>query len=452
MRVVIVGAGKVGFNIADHLSSEQQDVIVIEKSQKQLKSVLDELDVQTIRGSGSSPATLHEAQISNADMIIAVTDSDEANITACMIAESQSYGITKIARIRDPELAEIITGPKPLGVKLDLVINPEAVATEKILRHISVPLATEVVSFADGKIYLLGVRIDQESSVIGKLLSDVRKENPDFLVAALSRDGKAIVPRGSDELRENDMVYVVARPESTHRALSFFDKDCNPAQKVMIYGGTIVGYLLAKHLESRGVACKVIEPDPQVSERLAEQLDKTIVLQGEGTDEELLREENIESHDCFVAVSNNEESNLFSSILAKSLGVPSTISLSDNPAYSPITPRIGIDTSVSPRMLAVSSILHYVRRGKVLAVTSFNDSDAEALEFVAMESSEIVSKNLKSLNFPKDAIIGAVVRDEQTIIPSGETVIQPMDRVVIFALKEAIPKVENALLVKLRYS
>lgn len=454
MRIVIIGAGEVGFNIAQRLAQEQQDVVVVERNPKRIRFVEEELDVQVVKGTGSSPRTLLAAQVMQADMVIAVTDSDEANLTACLLAESYSRKIIKIARIRDPDLATIAEMPEGFRIQLDLTINPEAVAAEKILRHLAVPAATEVVGFANDRVQLIGIRIAKESPVVGKKLMDFRKERQDvpFLVAALVRRGSTTIPTGEDVIQDGDTVFVLTEPSSLRVVLGAFGHEVEPAERVMIFGGTTVGLLVAQGLEKRGVSCKLIEPDSERCEELAEVLQRTVVLQGDATDEELLREENVDGIDCFVAVSKDEEANLLTALLAKSMGAESVIALTDNSAYFPMITRIGVDIAISPRLLAVSSILHYVRRGRVLSVAAFHDSSAEALEFVAMETAEVVGKPLRTINFPKGAIIGALVRAGEIIIPTGETVILPHDRVIVFALRDAIHKVENALMVKLEYS
>lgn len=454
MRIVIIGAGEVGFNIADRLAQEQQDVIVIEKNPKRIRLIEEELDVQIIKGTGSSPRSLAQAQVTKADMVIAVTDSDEVNLTACLLAESYSRKLIKIARVRDPELASIAEMPEGFRIQLDLTINPEAVAAEKILRHIALPCATEVLGFAGDQVQLIGLRVTESSPVAGIRLMDLRARQTEtpLLIAALARRGKTIIPRGDDAMEPGDTVYAVTDPSSLRGVLAAFGANPAPAERVMVFGGTTIGHLVAQGLEKRGVSCKLIEPDAERCAELAEQLQRTVVLHGEGTDEELLREENVDGVDCFVAVSRDEETNLLAALLAKSMGAKSVIASTDNSAYFSMTSRIGVDIVISPRLLAVSSILHYVRRGKVLSVAAFHDIQAEALEFVAMDHTEVVHKPLRTIRFPKGAIIGAVVRAGETIIPSGETVILPHDRVIVFALREAIPKVENALMVKLQYS
>lgn len=410
-----------------------------------LDVVHESLDCLALHGSGSSPAMLQKAGIDKAEMIIAVTDSDEVNTVACLLAAQMAPGIKRIARIRGEEYTAAI------GV--DFAINPEREAADRILGLCKVNEARDIVEFADGRVRLIGVKIREGSPVAGLPLMDLREQNPDqnILFAAISRGEKVIVPRGRTQVRVGDVLYVVAPTEQVSEALSITGVIGDPSRRVMIYGGTHIGRYIATDLQAAGVKVKLIEEDPRLAAELAVDLDRSVVLRGSGADRELLMSENVGDMDTFIAVSRDENTNILVSLLAKHLGARRVIALTDNLAFIPIVTLIGVDVAVSPRLSAVSSILQFVRKGNVQHVTSIHAEDAEALDVIALETSDIVGKPLKKVHFPRGAIVGAVEHAGQTFIPDGDTVVHPGDRVFIFSLREATPKVENILTVKLEY-
>lgn len=440
-----MGAGQVGLNIARRLSHEAKDVVLVDSREDALTAVRENLDCMGLHGSGSTPSVLRKAHIDKAEMVIAVTDSDEVNTVACLLASQMAPGIKKIARIRGDEYGAAI------GV--DFAINPEREAADRILALSRVNAAADIVEFAGGKVKLVGVKVREGSPVAGKPLFQLRKEIPDanILFAAISRGEKVIVPRGRSQIKEGDVLYVVTPAEKVAEALSIIGVIGEPDRRVMIYGGTNVGRYIAQGLQSEGVKVKVIEESSSVAAELAVELDKAVVLRGSAADRDLLVSENVGDMDTFVAVSTDENTNILVSLLAKHLGAKRVIALTDNLAYIPIVTLIGVDVAVSSRLSAVSSILQFVRKGNIQHVTSIHAEDAEALEVIALATSEIVGKPLKKVNFPKGAIVMAVEHQGKTFIPNGDTVIQPGDQVFIFSLREATPKVENMLTVKLEY-
>ncbi|UCD84447.1 MAG: Trk system potassium transporter TrkA [Deltaproteobacteria bacterium] len=453
MKVIIIGAGEIGFNIARKLSSENKDVILIDSSEEKIRRAQECLDVQCILGRGSRPGILKEAGIDTAEIVIAVTNSDEVNMIACLIAGSQSKVPVKIARIRDPDYTgnNTILGKEHLGI--DLVINPEREAADKILRLLEVPGATEIVEFAEGKVKLVEFLVEPGSYVAGKRLKELDETHPNqrVLIASISRGNKLIIPKGEDAIQVGDLVSVVTVKNAVSEVQEVLGKKNGRTKTVMISGVGFVGLYLAQKLEERGLSVKVIENDAVKCSELAEKLNRTIVLQGDSSDQSLLLEENINEVDAFLAVSQDEEANILSSLLAKRLGAKRVYALVNKSSYMPVVTTIGVDVMVSPRLAAVGRILQFVRRGRVLSVAQLDGEEAEAIEFVALETSDIVNKPLKNLRFPKGAIVGAVVRGEEIIIPRGNDSILPDDRVIIFALGKAIPKVEKALTVKLEY-
>jgi trk system potassium uptake protein TrkA len=453
MNFIIVGAGEVGYNLASRLSQEKMDVVVIEKDEEKVKRVIDSLDVQTIHGSGSSVETLKQAGIEDADMVIAVTNSDEVNMISCLVASAQSKVPLKIARIRNPEYAKDsnILGEQHLNI--DLTISPELEMVRSISRLVEVPDATEVVEFAEGKVRITGIKVDPKSYVVGKKLGDLSSENErhDIIIAAIFRNDQVIIPRGEDIIQENDLVYAVTEAQRIAAVTNYFKEKGQRARRVMILGGSDIAVDLALYFEKKSLKTKIIEHDEQRCNEIAEKLGKTIVLKGTGTDRELLEEENIKDTDIFIAISENEQTNILVSLLAKRLGAKKVVTLINNLSYSSLVSDIGVDVVVSPHLAAISRILQFIRKGKVLSVASFHKENAEAIEIVALDTSDLVHKPLRDIKFPKGAIIGAVMRDQEVIIPTGETVILPQDRVIIFTLTSAIPSVEKTLMVKMEF-
>ena len=453
MNLIIIGAGEVGYHLASRLTQEQMNIVVIEKDEEKAQRVIDTLDVQTIHGSGSSLETLQQAGIENADMLVAVTDSDEVNMISCLVASDQSKVPTKIARIRNPEYAQSsgIMGESCLSI--DLAINPERELVNALSRLVDVPDATDVVEFAEGRVRITGLKVAPHSHVTGKRLRDLTKENEkhDIIIAALFRGDKVIIPRGDDIIKENDIVYAITESKKITTVTNYFTEKAQKIQRIMILGGSEIGVELAQSLEKKDIKTKLIEHDEQKCEEIADKLEKTIVLRGDGTDQELLLEENIKDTDVFIAVSENEQTNILVSLLAKRLGAKKVIALINNLSYTSLVSNIGVDNVISPHLSAISRILQFIRRGKVLSVASFHKENAEAIEVVALETSDLVNKPLRDIKFPKGAIIGAVVKDDDIIIPTGDTIILPGDRVIIFSLTSAIPSVEKTLMVKMEY-
>jgi trk system potassium uptake protein TrkA len=453
MNFIIIGAGEVGYHLASRLSQEKMDVVIIEKDEEKVKRVIDTLDVQTIHGSGSSIETLKQAGIEEADMIIAVTNSDEVNMISCLVASAQSKVPIKIARIRNQEYSQNsdILGEKHLNI--DLTINPEMEMVKTISRLVEIPDATDIVEFAEGRVRITGIKVDPQSYVIGKKLKDLSKENlqHDIIVAAIFRNDKVIVPRGDDIIQENDLVYAVTDAKKIIPITSYFKEKEQKAQRVMILGGGNIAVEIAQIFEKKGIKTKIIEPNEQRCSDIAEKLDKTIVLRGSGTDQGLLEEENIKDIDILIAVSEDEQTNIMVSLLAKRLGAKKVIALINHLTYTSLVSNIGVDVVVSPHLAAVSRILQFIRKGKVLSVASFYKENAEAIEIIALETSDIVNKPLRDIKFPRGAIIGAVVRGKEIIIPTGDTIILPDDRVIIFTLTSVIPAVEKSLMVKMEY-
>ncbi|MFZ3072780.1 MAG: Trk system potassium transporter TrkA [Thermodesulfobacteriota bacterium] len=451
MRAIIIGAGVVGATIAEKLAEEKHDVVIIDKDERRLKELKEAVDVRVIHGSGSSPQTLLEAGIESVDMVIAVTDSDEVNMLACLIAETQSSVPKKIARIRNQDYLSYSRIFEEGYLDLEYIINPEKVAAERILKIIEVPGAVDVVDFMDGRLKLVGTRLASESAAAGKKIEEVKGLYPggNIIIVAIYRGSDTIIPQGSTVLQTGDLVFAMTLKDEAAKLPKLFGaRKEKTVNKCLIIGGGDVGFYLAKPMEKLGYQIKIIEKNETRCAYLAEHLDKAIVIAGDGTNQELLNEENVRDTDTVIAVTNDEEANILTSLLAKRLGAKRCIALIDKPEYLSMVSTIGIDVAVSPRLASVSDILQFVRQGNILSVKALMEERIEAIETVAMETSDITGMPLKNIKLPAGAIVGAVVKDERVILPDGDTVINPSDKVVIFALRKAIPKIEKMLIVK----
>ena len=453
MKIIIIGAGEVGFHIASRLSLENKDVIVIEKNADALRRISENLDVQNIEGCGSSPAILEQAGIKEADILLAVTDSDETNLVASLFANILSPATIKLARIRGEEylMYQDALSHDPYGI--DVMINPEVEAVKTVERLLQVPGAVDVGEFADGRIKLIGVRLDVDCPVTGTKLIDLKKKtgNKKILVAAIIRDEKVIIPSGEDQLLERDLIYFVSEENELKEALKIFGKRAEPFNHVLLVGGGNLGLKLAQALGRLSIHTKLIEKDPDRCRELVEHLDKVIVLEGDGSDQRLLQEENIQNMDVVATLTGDEETNILTSLLAKRMGAHKTVTRISKFSYFPLVSAIGLEHIVSPRLAAINTILQHVRRGKVLSAMALKGEEAEVLEAVALETSDIVGKPLRHIPFPKGALVVAIIRGDEVIIPTGDSVIVPQDRTIILSTRQGIPQVEKALMVKLEY-
>lgn len=450
MRIIVIGAGEVGFHIAERLADEKNDVVVIDTSAERLKYVQNSLDLSALTGSGSSPMVLKEAGINEADMVVAVTDSDEINMIACLIAGSVSSSITRIARIRNLEYLELtdILGENHLGI--DLAINPELEAARQIQRLFEVPAADKVFDFGNGLVRLLSIEMDDKASIFGIELRYLKELQPSngILLTAIEREGRVLIPHGRDQIQPGDTVWFMIEPSRLDDLLRTLEKPVEKISNLIISGGGIIGYYLARELEAQGVQIKLIEADYDRCAYLADNLEHTVVLHGSAIDQNLLEEENAGEAAAFVAVTDDDENNILSTLLAKQLGVPWVVTLANKRAYIQVVSAIGVDRVVSRRMAAVDKILQFIRKGNVLGATSLEGLDVELLEFGALDTSDVVGRQIKDLKIPEGAIFGAIVRGDQAIIPSGNDVVMPGDRITIFAKRKSINKLEKLFAVK----
>ena len=451
MKIIIVGAGEVGFHLAQKLSEENQDVFLIEKDPEKIRRINENLDVQAIQGSGTSPGLLKNAGIKEADLLVAATDSDEVNLIACLLARHLNEYILKVARVRNQEYLEEenLFSRELLGI--DQIINPESVLVETILNLMMVPGASDVIDFADGRVKLVGITIGPDSRFTGRKLSSLKGKKGNVLVGAIVRGDQVFIPHGDDTIQTHDMIYLVSSSDGLSDLFNFFDIEGEALRRVIIVGAGETGTALATALDKTKLNVKIIEKDGQKCKDLAEALERVIVINGDGTDKELLLEENISNVDFMVSITGDEESNVLISLLAKGLGARRNITRINKLSYIPLVSAIGIDTVVSSRLSAIRAIIQYIRRGKIISVAPLKGEQAEAIEAEALETSDLVNVPLSEVNFPKGSLVGAVVRGDEIIVPRGDTVIRPKDRLIIFALQKEIPKLEKLLTVKLEY-
>jgi len=445
MRIIIVGAGEVGYNIAKFLTYEGVDVVVVDRDGEKLRRISEELDIATIEGEGSDPSIFKEAGAKDADLLIAVTNSDETNMIACLIGKAM-FGIKRrIARIRNPDyfFNKELLGKNYLDI--DPAINPELETANAILKILEVPFATEVIEFEEGRVVVAGFKVPPKSKVINRELKYLRSViNKDFIIGIIKRDEEIIVPRGEDVLFEGDIVYIPLKKGDVMEIAQAFEIPVFPTQKVMIVGGGRIGYYIAKTLEEKADV-KIIEKNEEKCKFLSRNLKKALVLYGDGTDKQLLLEENIKDMDAYITVSGNDEMNIMGALLAKKLGVKKVIALVNKSDYIPLAYELGVQSVLSPRLLTASIILRYIRRGDVLSLTAVAENKVEIMEVLGSYKSSIINKALKDIKFPKNAVIGAIVRGGEIIIPKGEDVIKEGDKLIIFALKEAIKDIEKLL-------
>lgn len=440
MRVIIIGAGKIGFNIAKLLVQQNHDVVVIEKDGERAKNLQENLDIQVVIGNGASGATLFEAGVREADLLVAVTEMDEVNMIACMLAKN--YGVEKtVARVRNPEYVGDNNESKSVFTGIDLIINPELVTAKEIDKLIDVPEALDVGYYGNGNIQMLELKITDKLPVTNKYLKDLNINYP-FLIVAILRSGEMIIPRGHDKLLPKDIVFVLAKTKDMVTIERLMGTERKRAERIMIVGGGYTGYYLARFLEEKKYQVKVIEKEYSRCIDISNSLNSSLVLHGDAADIDLLKAEGAGAADVFVCLTDDDKLNLLVSLIAKHLGAKKAIAQVRRSDYIGLMENVGIDVGVSPRTLTANAILRFINKGgNVLSVTLLNHENAEMMEFIVSPGSKIANEKLKAINFPSGAIIASIYRDDQVIIPSGEESLKPGDVVTVFALPKATTRV-----------
>lgn len=442
MYSIIIGAGKVGFSIAQLLSLENHDVVVIEQDEERLNKVEEALDVQLINGSGASWAVLEAAGVKKADMLVAVTELDELNMIACL--QAKQYGVkTTVARVRNPEYMEIPHFSPEALLGIDLIINPERVTAIEIAKIVKNPEALNVDYYADGRVQLIELIINEDSPVAGVQLKFLNTSQ--YVIVAISRKCRMIVPRGDDKIYSGDHIYVMANTSNMPEVLKSLGIKRKKIEHVCILGAGRTGFYLAHIIEKHKipVSTKIIEKDLKRAREVSSKLNHTLVINGDGSDLNFLQSENIGQSDILVAVTDDDKLNLLSSLIAKNLGVSKTIAKIKRSDIMPLMEQIGIDVVFSPRILTAGAILKYIRRGDIVSVTVLGEERAEMIEMVAKPGSSAINKALHKIKFPIGSVIGAIVRDDKVIIPSGDATIKANDLLMVFTLSKSIHKVEK---------
>jgi trk system potassium uptake protein TrkA len=448
MKIIILGAGQVGASVAGNLASEANDITVVDDNAATLQDLQDRLDIRTVRGHASHPDVLSQAGAEDADMIIAVTRNDETNMIACQVAYTLFHTPTKIARVRSVEYLNHAKLFAQEALPVDVLISPEQLVTDYIQRLIEYPGALQVLDFAGGMVQLVAVHAYYGGPLVGHELCDLKKHMPgiDARVAAIFRQGKPITPEGGTIIEADDEVFFVAAKKHIRSVMGELRKLDKPVKRVIIAGGGNIGVRLASAIENR-YQVKLIERNEGRAKQLSETLGKSIVLLGDAADEELLLEENIENTDVFCALTNDEEANILSSMLAKRLGARKVMSLINRASYVNLVQSDIIDVAISPQQATIGSLLTHVRRGDVVMVHSLRRGAAEAIEAVAhgdRSSSRVVGRSIDEIKLPKGATIGSIVRGEEVIIAHHNTVIETDDHVILFLSdKKCINEVER---------
>lgn len=450
MYVVVVGAGETGLHIASLLSKEKQEVAVIERSDEAVETVRRQLDVGVVEGNAVGPRILREAEVERADLVVATTGVDEANMVVCFM--SRQMGARKtVARVRNPEYSGyfVVGGKTPYGTKrvvrprslgIDLFVNPETETAHNIMRSLSGLYVTPTEEFAGGRVQLRAFRAE-ESAVVGKTLRDINFPKP-CLPALVLRGEEVTIPTGDHVVRQGDHVYVLASREDMDRIGRLFNQRGLPTKNVVIFGGGTVGVRIAQELERRGMQLKLIEKSAERCQELSTELKRTVVVQGGRPDRDLLADEGVASADAFIASTGDEALNIVAGLVAKNLGVARIIVVVDRPEYVGLAETVGLDVAISPVLLAGSKIAHFILHGGAVSVAVLGNEQAEAIEYV-VATEAAVTKSGDGVRVPKGAIMGAIVRGDEVVLPSASTPVQAGDRVIMVSVPSSVPDVEK---------
>ena len=443
--MIVVGAGEVGYYLADRLALEGHEIVVIDRDEDKIKRIERSLNVMAIRGSGASAKVLEGAGVKEADLFVAVTDSDEINLISCLLA--REYGVPrKVARVRSEDYLSPGSPLNEQKLGIDLIINPARVLADEIVRLSEITEATDWAEFARGKVILLGYQVKESCPLVGMSLANLKDLRAlyDFVIVAIVRRNETIIPSGKDVITVGDKIFIIAKKRDIPAIEYLLGFTSKTPSKVFIIGGGQVGFWVAKQMEAKKVEVYLVEKDSQRCEELAEALKHTVVLNLDGLDGQELLKEGVDRADIVITVTDVDTVNILGALLAKHHGAKKCIVRIDRPDFIPLLSNLGIDVALSPRLLAANQILRFVRRGQILSVATFLGSEAEVVEMVVPDT-ELFRKHpkLQELEFPQGAIVGAIYRAGEVIIPKGETVLEPGDDLVIFAKREALPKLEK---------
>ena len=443
MRIIIAGVGEVGFHLAKQLASEDHDISVIDIDDSHVERTGSNTDVMTIQGSSTSISILKDARVKDTDLLVAVTSYESVNINTAILAKKLGAKRT-IARVSSDEYSSEENKEMFNSLGIDYLIYPEELAAIEVVRLIERSAATDVLEFENGKLSIIGLKLDSEVPVLNMTMSEVTNKFPSiyFRITAIHRGTSTLIPSGNDVFMPDDQVFVITTPEGISDILKLSGKEDASISNLMILGGGKIGRKTAKMLENK-INVKLFESDADKTTDLADYLGKTLIIKGDGRDIDLLAQEGIIDMDAFVAVTNNTETNIIACLMAKHLGVSKTIAQVDNVDYVPLTKTIGLDSLINKKLITANNISRFIRRANIVSTTTLQGIDAEVLEYVVKQNSPITKKPVKLLKFPKNAIIGGYVRGEKGYIAVGDSKIQANDKVVVFSLPGAISKVEN---------
>ncbi|MDJ1015604.1 MAG: Trk system potassium transporter TrkA [Paracoccaceae bacterium] len=457
MKVIICGAGQVGWQIARHLSGERNDVTVVDNNADLVRRATDTLDVQGIAGHASYPDILDRAGAGDADMVIAATHSDEVNMVTCQVAHSVFAVPRKIARLRAQSYLTAIYSDlyRRDHMPIDVVISPEREVAEAALRRLSAPAAFDTETFLGGKAMLLGIQLDEDCPVLNTPLRQLTDlfSTLRAIVVGIRRKSRLFAPEPGDQLFDNDQIYVLAHSEDLERTFDIFGKPMTRQERVVIVGGGNVGLAVAEALEGRTdrLRAKVIEKNRLCAERAADALERTIVLHGDGLNMELLAEAGVDRADAILAVTDDDKTNLLASVRAKQAGCGMTIALVNDPTLLPLMEPLEIDAYINPRGTTVSSILRHIRHGRVRGVYSIGDAEAEVIEAQILSTSPLAGKRIRDIDFPEGVLVGAVMKGEEVVKPTGGTLVEEGDVIVVFSLAADVPEVERLFQVSIDF-
>ena len=456
MKIIILGAGQVGGSLAEHLAGEANDITVVDTDGDRLRSLGDRLDIRTVQGRGSFPTVLRQAGADDADMLVAVTNSDETNMIACQVAYTLFHTPTKIARVRESAYLTRAGLFDNDAIPVDVLISPEQVVTNYIKRLIEYPGALQVIDFAEGKAQLVAVKAYYGGPLVGQQLRQIRQHMPnvDARVAAIFRRDRPILPRGDTVIEADDEVFFIAAKADIRAVMGELRRLDQTNKRVVIAGGGQIGERLAEAIESR-YQVKIIEMNPSRCRHLSDHLDSTVVLQGSASDRDLMLEENIAEADIFLALTNDDEANIMSSLLAKRLGARKVMTIINNPAYVDLVQGGEIDIAISPQLATIGTLLAHVRRGDIVSVHSLRRGAAEAIEAIAhgdARSSKVIGRAIEDIALPTGTTIGAIIRNDEVLIAHDDTVIEAGDHVILFVVdKKYIRDVEKLFQVGLSF-
>jgi len=435
VKIIIVGAGAVGTHLAERLSKENHDVIVIEQNIERLRAIQDELDILVVEGNGASPRFLEEAGIATCDLMMALTNSDEVNMVACLSASKYRVPF-KIARVSNTDYYLLDNWLSEANLGVDLMVNPEFECALQIHNLLMVPGSSDVAEFGGGRALMVGLKVREGAPCVGEALYELgrKRDHMDFLVGAVTRGGRTLIPSGQTRLEVGDTIFCIALREALDGVYAFCGHERNPVRRVMILGWSRVAVYLCKKLERKRISVTLIENDEDRAELRAEELDHTLVIQGEPTNVELWETEGLNETDAFLALTEDDEENLLSGLIARNHDVPTVIALLEKLDYVPLVNRVGVNTAVSSRLAIVDTLLRFVRRGNILSMSSLKNCEAEVIEFVATERCKILNKPIRELEIPRDVLFGMVSRGQDIFVPTGFSQILPEDRVVCISM------------------